>query len=323
MRSSRHPCRKALLLLTGLLAAQGSAGCTAIKKMAINQVGEALASGSSVYESDDDVELVGEALPFGLKLVESLLVHTPKNEGLLLSGCQGFTTYAYAYVHQEADETAEVNLDRAKEQYARARRLYLRAFGYGIRGLEVDHPGLGTRLAAAPSTALADTRKRDVPYLYWTAAALGLGISASRDQAGMLARLPEVRALLERALALDEAWQEGILHEFRIVLEGSRPLATIEEIRGLRTEFDRALELSQGNRASLFTSYAEAVSVRTQDAVEFRSLLQTALAIDPDRVERLRLANRIAQRRARWLLDRIDRLFLEPDAAAPAAGGTR
>jgi hypothetical protein len=81
------------------------------------------------------------------------------------------------------------------------------------------------------------------------------------------------------------------------------------------------LELSGGNRASLFTSYAEAVSVRTQDAGEFRSLLQTALAIDPDRVEHLRLANRIAQRRARWLLDRIDQLFLEPDAAAPAAGG--
>ena len=44
---------------------------------------------------------------------------------------------------------------------------------------------------------------RDVPFLYWTAAALGLAISVSKDDATMLSRIPEVEAMLNRAIELD------------------------------------------------------------------------------------------------------------------------
>jgi hypothetical protein len=40
--------------------------------MAVNKLGNALASGGSTFESDDDPDLVGQALPFSLKLMESL-----------------------------------------------------------------------------------------------------------------------------------------------------------------------------------------------------------------------------------------------------------
>jgi predicted anti-sigma-YlaC factor YlaD len=46
-------------------------------------------------------------------------------------------------------------------------------------------------------------------------------------------------------------------------------------------------------------------------------MLERALRIDPDQHPETRLANLIAQRRARWMLGRIDDLFLE--ASAPAA----
>lgn len=42
-------------------------GCS-IKRMAVNRIGNALASGGSTYERDEDLELVGDALPFGLRL---------------------------------------------------------------------------------------------------------------------------------------------------------------------------------------------------------------------------------------------------------------
>ena len=119
-----------------LLVAPMGLGCGAIKRMAINQVGDALASGGSVYESDDDPDLVGEALPFGLKLMESLLSQSPRHKGMLQAACEGFTSYAYAYVHLEAEMVLEEDLARARELQSRARRLYLRASGYGLRGLE-------------------------------------------------------------------------------------------------------------------------------------------------------------------------------------------
>jgi predicted anti-sigma-YlaC factor YlaD len=56
------------------------------------------------------------------------------------------------------------------------------------------------------------------------------------------------------------------------------------------------------------------VSVQEQNRSEFRSLLERALAIDPAQYEEVQLLNLVAQRRARWLLGRIDELFLEEEA---------
>ena len=52
-----------------------------IKKYAINKVGDALAGTGTTFASDDDPELIRSAVPFSLKLVESLLAENPRHEG--------------------------------------------------------------------------------------------------------------------------------------------------------------------------------------------------------------------------------------------------
>ena len=97
-----------------------SAGCS-IKKFAIRQVGDALASpGPSVYETDSDVELIGDALPFSLKLVESLLAETPNHRGLLLTASRGFLLYSLAYVDFPAEVALDEDFDRGKSPAAPA-----------------------------------------------------------------------------------------------------------------------------------------------------------------------------------------------------------
>jgi predicted anti-sigma-YlaC factor YlaD len=300
--------RPRCLLLVAAIALV-ACGCS-IKRLAVNKVGDAIASSGSGYESDEDPELVGDALPFSLKLLESLLAESPEHEGMLLAACKGFTSYAYAYVDREAEIVLEDDLDRGLALEERARKLYLRALGYGLRGLELRHPGLTAGLLTDPAGAAARVEARSVPLLYWSAAALGLAISVSVGDAAMVARLPEVEALLDRALALDEDWQDGALHEFAIVLESARPMGGAGR-DALRRHFDRAIELSGGDRASVYVAWAESVSVEEQNATEFRTLLEQALAIDADRRTELRLANLLTQRRARWLLDRVPSLFLE------------
>ncbi len=95
-----------------LLTAALIPGCS-IKRMAVNKIGNALASGGSTYERDDDLQLVGDALPFGLKLIESLLAESPKHRGLLQAACQGFTTYWYLYAQQEAERVANEDMPSA------------------------------------------------------------------------------------------------------------------------------------------------------------------------------------------------------------------
>lgn len=314
------PFQRPTVLLTLALLLNG---CS-IKKYAINTVGDALAEGNSVYETDEDVELVGDALPFGLKLVESLLQESPDHRGLLLTATRGFVLYSYAYVDYPAEVMADEDIQKAREMRDRASKLYERAFRYGLRGLEISYPALGSQLIADPTTALSVIHNRkkkqhDLPFLYWTAAALGSAISVSKNDAAMLGRIPEVEAMLDRALTLDEGWEEGALHEFQVTLATAKPGTPDEE--SVRKHFDRALELSGGKRAGLFVALAQALSIPNQNRAGFTSLLNKALAVDPDKHVDYRLANLLAQRQARRLLAKTDELFFE-EAPASSVGGS-
>ena len=69
--------------------------------------------------------------------------------------------------------------------------------------------------------------------------------------------------------------------------------------------------LSDGQQAGPFVNLAESVLLPNQDKAEFRNTLKQALAINPDIRPEWRLANVIMQRKARWLLQRTDKLFVE------------
>lgn len=287
-----------------------ASGCS-IKKMAINKLGDALAGGGTTFASDDDPELIKAAVPFSLKLIESLLVESPRHRGLLLAACSGFTQYSFAFVNQEADEKADTDMAAADVLRARAKRLYLRARNHGLRGLEVKHPNFEQALRKSPTAAVRAATATDVPLLFWTAAAWGAAISISKDDPALVSDQLMVEALIDRALELDEDFDHGAIHGFLISYEMARQGAPGDAAERARKHFDRALELSQGKLASPLVSLAESVAVEKQDKAGFQSLLNRALAINPDAAPESRLQNLVAQRRARWLLGRVDELFLD------------
>lgn len=261
-----------------------------------------------MYGSDDDPELVGAAIPFALKTMEGVLVEEPEHVGLLTSLASGFTQYGYAFVQQEADAIKDSDVDRSLAMNRRARKLYLRARAYGMRGLEARHPGFMETYKTDRAAALAKTDQEDVALLYWTAASWGLAIGASKDDPETLAQFPEMESLARRALELDEAWNRGTLHEFFISFESSAPTG---DPKKARTHFARAIALSEGKRAGPFVSLAEGVSVKEQNAKEFHELLDKALSIDVDANPDERLSNVLMQRRAQRLKKLSGDLFLE------------
>jgi predicted anti-sigma-YlaC factor YlaD len=299
------------LLLVGLLVVL-LAGCSP-KRLVVNMVGNALAGGGGVYASDDDLDLVREAVPFGLKTYESLLAASPEHRRLLLAAASGFTQYAYAFVQDEADRLDATDLARARALRARAHKLYLRGRDYALSGLEAAHPGFTGRLSQDRAAVLAMTTRDNVPFLYWAGAAWAAALTAAKGDLTLIAELPTAAALVRRVLELDESYDGGAAHEFFIAYEGSRPEAMGGSTRRARQHYQRALELSGGQRASVYLALAEAVTLREQNLAEFRSLLAAALAVDPDRVPALRLANTFARRRAHWLRLRIPDLFLEAE----------
>lgn len=290
-------------------AATVLASCS-LSRLAVNTFGNALVEGGSTYASDDDPELVAQALPFGLKTIEALLQESPDHRGLLLAAASGFTQYSYAFVQCEGDYAESSDPARAKELRARALRLYRRARGYGLRGLEVASPGIGKRLREDPAGAVARLRREDVAISYWTALPWAAAAAVSKE-AELVADLPEVEALMRRALALDEGYGGGAIHDFFIAYDGGRPAAAGGSPERARKHLERALELCSGRRVAPLVSFAETVCVAQQNRAEFKSLLARALELDADRYPEQRLANLVAQKRARWLLSRVDDLFID------------
>lgn len=306
----------AALLVAALLVLPG---CS-IKHFALKSVANSLTSGPDTFGTDDDPELVRDALPFGLKTMESLLAALPGHEGLLITLCKGYTQYSYAYVQSEGDLLVNTDYVRATALHERAFKLYVRAQGYGLRALALRHKGIADSLRLAPDRAAAMLTKRDLTALYWTAAAWGSAIAAGKDRPEMLADLPAIRALVDRGLALDERYELGVFHDAAIVLDALPP-AMGGSAAAARQHFARALELSHDSRPSPYVTLALSVSVMQQDRAEFRRLLERALTFDPDKHPSQRLATIVLQRKAKALLERQDEFFLD-DAAEVSAPDT-
>jgi len=298
--------RRLVFAVAAVLLAVSSTGCAVV----INKVSETFVSGNSVYATDDDPDLVWEAVPFGLKTMEGLLVQAPKNKNLLLAASSGFTQYGYGHLQQDADFLEANDLAAATALRTRARKMYRRALDYGFRGLEVDVPNFRAQLQKDSQAAVSKLGKTHVPLLYWTANAWGAAISISKDDPELAADQNLVEALMRRALALDEAWERGSIHDFFISYEGGRA-SVGGSLTKAREHFERAMQFSQGTRLTPLVSYAETVSVSTQNKKEFQSLLEEALAFDTKKAPETRVANLIAQRRAKWLLGRIAELFID------------
>jgi len=292
-------------LLASILV--GLTGCSVIKKAAIKNVASTLSGSGDSFASDNDPELIRGAIPFALKTYESLLESVPKHEPLLIAACSGFTQYAFAFVQTDADVLGEAHHEESKALRERAVKLYIRGKDYCVRGLDARFKGIEAKLQKDPEAALKQADKKDVPLLYWTAASWGAALSASM-RPDLTIDFPIVRALIERALALDEGWGNGSLHETMITIESLGEALGGSETRA-REHFARAVELQKGQSAGPYVALAMGISVTKQDRAEFEKLLNQALAVDPDKVPVLRLQNLITQRRARALLDHIDTLF--------------
>jgi len=294
-------------IVTAAFLSATVAGCS-VERIAVNMIGNAL-SGASVYGSDEDPELIREALPFGLKTYESLLNVSPEHRGLLLSSARGFAVYAYL-LNDEADAIDATDLVRARTLRARASKLFLRGRDYALRGLELSHANFMDALYRDRAEALAGTTLEDVPFLYWAGVSWAGALSAAKDDMALIGDLPVAGALVARVLELDETFERGAAHEFFISYEGGRPGGSAARARG---HYQRALDISGNLRASVHLAFAEAVTVKEQNLAEFRSLIAAALAVDPGRAPELRLVNNIAHRRAQWLESRIPDLFLDAD----------
>ena len=302
-----HKSIKTILVFGVLISLEGCA----IQEIAVNKLADTLSEGGGVYASDDDIELVGEALPFSLKTIEALLQEVPEHKGLLLTAASGFTQYSYAYVYLDSLEIEDSDPIRSSELRMRAKRLYLRGNAYALRAVELTQANFVNALRSDPEYTLSIFTADNVPELYWFSLSLAAAISADKSDVHLIADLNLIEPIMQRCLQLDESYEQGALHEFMIAYQGGRTVLQGGGTEAARHHFDRAMALSHSSKVAPLVTLAETTSVAEQDREEFERLLTEALDFDVDLFPDFRLANLVAQKRARLLEAQSDDLFLE------------
>ena len=298
------------------------AGCS-IDRWAVDQVVGIVSGGGegTTFTGDDDPELIADALPFAMKMYESLLETAPDNEELLLITGQMFAMYAFAFVQSPAEMLPDTQFDEKKQMLQRAKRLYLRGRGYLLRALELRHPGFGQLLQEDRiEEALDNAAEADLAYLYWAAASWLGAFSVDNFDLTLLVDVPKPVAMVTRVIELDDTYADGGAHDILLAYYGALPASLGGSEEMARYHFRRSVELSGGTSAGPYVGLATTVCVAKQDVREFTELLQRALAIGIDENPSNRLANTLAQRKAGWLLQNIDLFFLLPEQAVGPEG---
>ncbi len=313
---------------TLLLIALFLSGACSLEKLAMKKVAGMLTSTTSgtVFTGDNDPDLVGDALPFALKLYESLLASLPNHDGVRLTTGRLYVMYANAFIQTPADMTPRQDVEKKEALLQRAKNLYFRGRDILLVALLRKNPSLFDQLKARKyKEARAPFGPKDIPFLYWAAVGWVGAFAADPFDMKQLTTLPEAGALMERVVELDPGYGQGAVDVFYIMYYGSLPEYMGGDLGKARAHFEKALTASPEGDTSPLLAMATTVCVKEQNAAEFKSLLEKALNVEVDNYPEIRLVNTLNQRKARWLLEHIDDYFLivEEKPAAPIEEGPR
>jgi hypothetical protein len=221
-------------------------------------------------------------------LVDGHIAKNPDNADVLAAGAQLFALYGSRFAPMP---------ERARTLTAKARR-------YGERAICLEHERAcrwrGLDYAELLSELEAVDR-RDIGALFAYAVGWLSYLDATSEDWTAVAELPWVQAVLERALALDESYENGAIHVYLGTLNSLRPPALGGRPEAARAHFERAITLSEGRDLSIKVEYAKRYARLVFDQELHDRLLTEVLSAEPY-ADGLTLFNVLARQEAQGLL---------------------
>lgn len=295
-RKSALDTRLTKFLLPVLFLALPLCGWQCAARLKAAAAGALLDDMVAATNRQDDVDLVTQAAPTYLLLLEGLGQGDPHNGRLLTALAQAYASYATL-----------VEIDDPE----RAGRLYHRAKTCGLQALRQEK-----RLAPlldAPYSRFTQIRAllrhRDLERVFWATLSWGAWISTHTDSMAALAELPKVILLMEWVVTQDETFLNASPHVFLGVYHAAIPAALGGSPEKALYHFDRALELTQGKALMVHVQKARYYARQTFDRQLYLELLNQALTLPVDGNPELTLQNMAARQLARKLLEETDAFF--------------
>jgi len=270
---------------------------------------------AAALTGEDDVQLIAEVFPTVLKTYEMLHLSNPQHRGLAVMTGSLYIMYANAFVQTPADYIPETQFDRKNLEYLRAQKFYLRGSRYVMESLNNAYPHFTESMTnyseETGAAVLAQCIAADAESLYWASCGILGAFSLDPLNTDILEAVSGAAAMLERAAALDPAFNEGAIWETLAAFYAAAPESMGGSAEKAKTAYQKALELSKGKRPSVYILYAQSFCIPAQDGKGFDEALQKALSIDPETQPNNKLAIAISREKARWLQRTKGDYFLE------------
>jgi hypothetical protein len=300
--------RFALSIASLGVALVGAAGCGEfLRGQALGQTSGILARAQPSLQQESDYELAARAIPGALKTIEGFyIVNTDKTEELIPVLTEGYCQYGTAFVEDEW-EIAKFAHNPELEAYhnTRATKMFMRCLNYALKTLGSDFQ---KDLFAAPDIAaarIAKTEHRQA--LMWAAFGLGSIIFHNLGNSDLTALRGTVEAMMKRVVELDAA------HPPSDKLYAALPHVGLGQLYGAigpalggdpakaAAEFQTAIKISDDKLLLARTLWGYSGKISGNRALfhdQLKKVLETPPSIWPEQ----RLANEVAQRRARRYL---------------------
>jgi hypothetical protein len=272
-------------------------------------------------QMESDYELASRAIPGALKTIEGFYVADDKRDNLRALLAEGYCQYGTAFVEDEWEVAKFAGkLDEAKYHSQRASKMFARCMNYAL----ADMPeGFEKDLFGQPEAAqkrIASIGHSDRRAAMWVAAGLGGMINHNLDRPDVVAYLPVVKQMLEQIVKIDAAHHPDdctstcLTHlALPHVALGMIYSAASKEFGGssqkATEEFQKALSITGDKFLLARVLWAYRVGLQTNDRKLFHEQLSKVLETDPAIWPEQRLANEVAQRRARRYLSHEKELF--------------
>lgn len=298
-------------------------GCSS-RKLAVREMAGILDTGMTVFENDDDLDMLARAFPANIKLVEALLASDPDNAELNVMLARLYASYTFAFLEPpleidyfgitEAAFPLPANVGKDPAQIrARALAYYEKGERHALGVLTRRYPHAPEQLKTqeGQSTFFQKLTARDVPSLFWWAFNLGARINLDRSSVALLAKVHLVETAMLTVVALDPGYQNGGAHLFLLAYYGSRPPMMGGDPAAAADHYHALVRIAGDDFSLGAVYYARYVLQPKQDRKGFAAIMNQVARVPA--TDRYRLYNAIAAVRARIYLRAMDDLFTEED----------
>jgi uncharacterized protein YceK len=267
-------------------------GC---KTLMSNVTGGMASNLADAMLNQDDPETVRDGAPAYLLMLDSFVQGSPGDVAMLSAAAELYAVYGVVFVD---DPERAMRLTGKSLVYAGQALCESNPAGCGLAGMHLQEM----------NPRLEEISNRDVPALYTFGLSWLAFIQARAGEAAALAQLPQATLIMERTRELDPAYKASDVELYLAVLNTIRPPALGGDFEAGKRHFERALELSGGRDLNIKVKFARYYARTLYDRDLHDRMLNEVLEADPVQPN-LTLANTLAQREARVLLETADEHF--------------